>query len=64
MPLRSTRVVTFSIGVASYARAPADFDALLAAADGLMYEAKKAETQSNPAAGVIDTLSGTPTISK
>ncbi len=34
--------VTFSIGVASYARAPADFNELLAAADALMYEAKNA----------------------
>lgn len=32
--------VTFSIGVASYARAPADLDALVAEADGLMYEVK------------------------
>ena len=32
--------VTFSIGVASYARAPADLDGLLAEADGLMYEVK------------------------
>lgn len=32
--------VTFSIGVASCRSAPADLDALLAAADGLMYEAK------------------------
>jgi diguanylate cyclase (GGDEF)-like protein len=32
--------VTFSIGVASYRRAPADFDVLLAEADGLMYEVK------------------------
>lgn len=34
--------VTFSIGVASYAQAPADFNELLAAADALMYEAKNA----------------------
>jgi diguanylate cyclase (GGDEF)-like protein len=33
--------VTFSIGVASYARAPSDLKALLAEADSLMYEAKK-----------------------
>lgn len=32
--------VTFSIGVASYERAPVDLDVLLAAADGLMYEVK------------------------
>ena len=32
--------VTFSIGVASYSRAPADLDGLLAEADGLMYEVK------------------------
>ncbi|MBK9393137.1 MAG: GGDEF domain-containing protein [Uliginosibacterium sp.] len=32
--------VTFSIGVASYAHAPADLDALVAEADGLMYEVK------------------------
>ena len=32
--------VTFSIGVASYARAPADLEGLLAEADGLMYEVK------------------------
>ena len=32
--------VTFSIGVASYARAPADLDGLLAEADSLMYEVK------------------------
>lgn len=32
--------VTFSIGVASYQRAPADLDTLLAEADGLMYEVK------------------------
>lgn len=32
--------VTFSIGVASYALAPADLDDLLAEADGLMYEVK------------------------
>lgn len=32
--------VTFSIGVASYARAPADLDGLLAKADSLMYEVK------------------------
>lgn len=33
--------VTFSIGVASYRRAPQDFDALLAQADQLMYEVKE-----------------------
>jgi diguanylate cyclase (GGDEF)-like protein len=33
--------VTFSIGVASYARAPSNLTALLAEADRLMYEAKK-----------------------
>lgn len=33
--------VTFSIGVASYRQAPADLDAMLAVADGLMYEAKR-----------------------
>ena len=32
--------VTFSIGVASYARAPADLEGLLAEADSLMYEVK------------------------
>jgi len=32
--------VTFSIGVASYRRAPDDFDRLLARADALMYEVK------------------------
>jgi len=32
--------VTFSIGVASYARAPADLDDLLAEADSLMFEVK------------------------
>jgi diguanylate cyclase (GGDEF)-like protein len=32
--------VTFSIGIASYPAAPDDLDALLAKADGLMYEAK------------------------
>ncbi len=32
--------VTFSIGVASYCRAPDDFDRLLARADALMYEVK------------------------
>ena len=32
--------VTFSIGVASYQTAPVDLDALLAKADGLMYEVK------------------------
>jgi len=34
--------VTFSIGVASYERAPADLAILLAAADSLMYKAKNA----------------------
>jgi PleD family two-component response regulator len=33
--------VTFSIGVASHVRAPADFDTLLAEADRLMYEVKR-----------------------
>ena len=31
---------TLAVGVTSYARAPADLDALLAEADGLMYEVK------------------------
>lgn len=33
--------VTFSIGVASCSRAPADFDSLVAEADSLMYEVKR-----------------------
>ena len=33
--------VTFSVGVASYARAPVDFDRMLADSDGLMYEVKR-----------------------
>ena len=33
--------VTFSIGVASFARAPADLEGLLAEADSLMYEVKR-----------------------
>lgn len=33
--------VTFSIGVASYTRAPTDLEAILAAADTLMYEVKQ-----------------------
>ena len=32
--------VTFSIGIASYRRAPADFNAMLAEADAVMYEVK------------------------